>query len=80
MNVLSTFLVLLIAFLVNLIFVRYLWNNSLVKHVTILRPTTTLFETFLLALSLTIITYPAVQALSFSNGFVEGFVEGVKGK
>jgi len=75
MNALSLFLVLLITFLVNLVFVRFLWNNSLVKHVTILRPTTTLFETFLLALSLTIITSPAVQALSFSEGFAKGFAK-----
>lgn len=66
-------IVLLATFLVNLLFTRFLWNNSLVKHITILRPTTTLLETLLLALSLTILTAP-----SNFGGFAEGLVKGVK--
>jgi hypothetical protein len=31
---------------------RWLWNNMLVTHVTVLRPVTTLPETFLLALAI----------------------------
>jgi hypothetical protein len=56
----QTLLAMLIVYIVNLFFVRYLWNNSLVKHVTILRPTTTILETFLLSLALTILTAPAL--------------------
>jgi hypothetical protein len=66
-----------VLFFVNVIFIRFLWNNSLVKHVTILRPTTTIVETILLALALTLLTAPNFIS-GFTDGFVGGFAKGVK--
>ena len=34
---------------------RYAWNRSLVKHITILKPISTMLDAFVLALSLSII-------------------------
>lgn len=34
------------------VFMRFLWNTVLVKHVTVLRPVNTLVETFLLSLGI----------------------------
>ena len=33
-------------------FMRFLWNSTLVKHITILRPVDTLMQTFLLSLGI----------------------------
>lgn len=33
---------------------RYLWNSTLVKHITILRPVDSLLNTFLLAIGLSL--------------------------
>lgn len=33
------------------IVLRFLWNNSLVKHITVLKPVDTLWHTFLLAVA-----------------------------
>lgn len=33
-------------------FMRFLWNGTLVKHITILKPVDTLLQTFLLALGI----------------------------
>ena len=46
----------LIAFILSIILMtiiaRWLWNNMLVTHITVLRPVHTLPETFLLALAI----------------------------
>jgi len=36
------------------LFMRYLWNAVLVKHITILRPVDSLTQTFLLALGISL--------------------------
>lgn len=36
------------------LFMRFLWNSVLVKHITILRPVDTLTQTFLLALGISL--------------------------
>lgn len=36
------------------LFMRFLWNSVLVKHITILKPVDTLFQTFLLALGISL--------------------------
>ena len=36
------------------LFMRFLWNSVLVKHITVLRPVDTLFQTFLLALGISL--------------------------
>lgn len=45
----------LVVLLVNILIVRFLWNTALVKHITVLKPATTLLDTFLLALSLSLV-------------------------
>jgi hypothetical protein len=41
------------AFVIVLTFImRYLWNGTLVKHITILRPVDSLLQTFLLSLGI----------------------------
>jgi hypothetical protein len=41
------------AFVILLTFImRYLWNGTLVKHITILRPVDSLLQTFLLSLGI----------------------------
>jgi hypothetical protein len=44
-----------IVLLVNILIVRFLWNTALVKHITVLRPATTLLDTLLLAVALSLI-------------------------
>ena len=51
---LTALIVFLIFILIHTLVVRFLWNTVLVKHITILRPVSTLLDTFLLALALTI--------------------------
>lgn len=34
------------------VFMRFLWNGTLVKHITVLRPVDSLLQTFLLALGI----------------------------
>jgi hypothetical protein len=50
---LQTLVVFLIVVLVNVLVVRFLWNTALVKHVSILKPVDTLFDTLLLSIALT---------------------------
>lgn len=48
---LYNFIVLAIYIVILTIVLRFLWNQSLVKHVTILRPVDSLWHTFMLALA-----------------------------
>jgi hypothetical protein len=45
----------LIILLINILIIRFLWNTSLVKHITIFKPATTLLDTLLLAIGLTLL-------------------------
>ncbi len=45
-------LVFLLYILIITFILRYLWNSTLVKHITVLRPVDTLLETFLLAIAI----------------------------
>jgi len=45
----------LVELLIMILIIRFLWNTSLVKHISVLRPATTLMDTLLLAISLQII-------------------------
>jgi hypothetical protein len=49
-NILVFFLYILILTFV----LRYLWNSTLVKHITILRPVDSLLNTFLLSIGLSL--------------------------
>jgi len=48
--VLYTIIILLSTFLL-----RYLWNESLVKHITVLKPIKTMLDAFLLSIGLMVI-------------------------
>ena len=48
---LYNFIVLLIYIIVMTLLMRFLWNQSLVKHVSILKPVDSLWHTFLLAIA-----------------------------
>jgi hypothetical protein len=50
---LQTLVVFFIVVLVNVLIVRFLWNTALVKHISILKPVDTLFDTLLLSIALT---------------------------
>jgi hypothetical protein len=45
------FIMLLIYIIILTLLLRFLWNQSLVKHVTILKPVDSLWHTFLLAVA-----------------------------
>jgi len=49
--IVTIFLIVLIQMLV----LRFLWNNALVKHVSILKPITTLLDAFILSLGMTLL-------------------------
>lgn len=51
----SNLLTFLIVTIINMLLLRWLWNNALVKHVTILKPLTTILDTFLLSLAITLL-------------------------
>lgn len=46
---------LVIMIIINMVVLRFLWNKALVKHVSILKPITTLADAFVLALGLTLL-------------------------
>jgi hypothetical protein len=48
------FIVFLIFLTLMTIVLRFLWNGTLVKHITILKPVDTLTQTFLLALGISL--------------------------
>jgi ABC-type uncharacterized transport system permease subunit len=48
---LYNFIILAIYVVILTIVLRFLWNHSLVKHVSILRPVDSLWHTFMLALA-----------------------------
>lgn len=51
----SNLLTFLIVTIINMLLLRWLWNNALVKHVTILKPLTTILDAFLLSLAITLL-------------------------
>jgi len=51
-DTLYAIMIVLIYIVIMTFFLRFLWNQSLVPHVSILKPVDSLFHTFLLALAL----------------------------
>lgn len=47
-------LIFLLYILILTFVLRYLWNSTLVKHITILRPVDSLLNTFLLAIGISL--------------------------
>jgi hypothetical protein len=54
-DMLMEFLIFVLSILISTFVIRFAWNRSLVKHITILKPISTMFDAFILALSLSII-------------------------
>ncbi len=52
---LQNLIMFIIVLLINIIIIRFLWNTALVKHISVLKPATTLLDTLLLAIALTIL-------------------------
>ena len=52
---LKTLAMFLISLLINVLIIRFLWNTALVKHITILKPASTLLDTLLLAVSMSLV-------------------------
>ena len=54
-DMLTEFLLFILNILIATFVIRYAWNRSLVKHITILKPIDTMLDAFILALSLSVI-------------------------
>lgn len=54
-DALMEFLVFVLSILISTFLLRVVWNRSLVKHITVLKPINTLLDAFILALSLQIV-------------------------
>ena len=54
-DALVEFPIFVLAILVSTFLLRYVWNRSLVKHITVLRPIETMLDAFVLAISLAVV-------------------------
>jgi hypothetical protein len=54
-DMLVEFLVFILSILISTFVIRFAWNRSLVKHITVLKPISTMLDAFILALSLNVI-------------------------
>lgn len=54
-DAITEILVLLLSILISTLILRLLWNNALVKHVTVLKPIKTFVDALLLSIALTVI-------------------------
>jgi hypothetical protein len=54
-DALLEFLVFVLSILISTFLLRVVWNRSLVKHISVLKPINTLLDAFILALSLQIV-------------------------
>ena len=54
-DMITELLILVLAILISTFVLRFLWNRSLVKHVTVLRPLDTMLDAFMLTLALAVI-------------------------
>ena len=54
-DALMEFLTFVLSILINTFLLRIVWNRSLVKHITVLKPINTLMDAFILAVSLQIV-------------------------
>ena len=54
-DALMGFLVFVLSILISTFLLRVVWNRSLVKHISVLKPINTLLDAFILALSLQIV-------------------------
>jgi len=54
-DMITEILLFILNILIATFVLRYAWNRSLVKHITILKPIATMLDAFILALSLSIV-------------------------
>ena len=54
-DALTEFLLFVLVILVSTFVLRFTWNNSLVKHITVLKPLNTFLDAFLLSISIAVI-------------------------
>ena len=54
-DALSEILLFVLVILVSTFVLRFTWNNSLVKHISVLKPLDTFLDAFLLSISLAVI-------------------------
>jgi len=54
-DALTEILLFVLVILVSTFVLRFTWNNSLVKHITVLKPIDTFLDAFLLSISLAVI-------------------------
>ena len=54
-DMLTELLLFILNVLIATFVLRFAWNRSLVKHITILKPISTMLDAFILALSLSIV-------------------------
>jgi len=54
-DVVTEFLTFLLMLLISTFLLRIVWNRSLVKHITVLKPINTMLDAFVLALSMAVV-------------------------
>jgi hypothetical protein len=54
-DALTEFLIFVLIVLISTFLLRLVWNRSLVKHITVLKPISSLMDAFVLSLSLQIV-------------------------
>lgn len=54
-EMLNEFLIFVLAVLIGTFLLRLVWNRSLVKHITVLKPINSLLDAFILSLSLAVV-------------------------
>lgn len=48
-------IILVVIILINMFILRFFWNSSLVKHISVLKPISTLLDAFMLSIALTLL-------------------------
>jgi len=54
-DALTEFLVFVLTVLISTFLLRLVWNRSLVKHITVLKPISTMLDAFVLALGIQVV-------------------------
>lgn len=54
-DMLTEFLVFVLTILISTFLLRLVWNRSLVKHITVLKPISTMLDAFILSIGLTVV-------------------------
>ena len=54
-DALTEFLIFVLTILIGTFLLRLVWNRSLVKHITVLKPINTMLDAFVLSLSLAVV-------------------------